>query len=120
MPDQPLTVLLDWSEALVSQDCSAAFGLDRLGEVLPALLDHVVGQARLERLPGQHQFLAVGEVLAPLDLAPDRGVVRVCRGDLFPLSDLLADLLVLVAAMRLAVQAAAASTRREKRSSVPW
>ena len=38
MPEQQLSVLLDWSEALVSQDCSAAFGLDRLGEVLPALV----------------------------------------------------------------------------------
>ena len=52
MPDQPLTVLLDWSEALVSQDCSAAFGLDRLGEVLPALVRAFVAShtyARAER-----------------------------------------------------------------------
>lgn len=38
MPDQPLSVLLDWSDAIVSQDCSAAFDLDRLREVLPALV----------------------------------------------------------------------------------
>lgn len=55
MPDQPLTVLLDWSEALVSQGCSAAFGLDRLGEVLPALVRAFVAShayARVERWGG--------------------------------------------------------------------
>lgn len=49
-PEKPLSVLLDWSEALMSDDCSAAFGLERLGEVLPALIrafvaSHVYGRA---------------------------------------------------------------------------
>ena len=52
MPDQPLTVLLDWSEALVSQDCSAAFGLDRLGEVLPALVRAFVASHTYAKVEG--------------------------------------------------------------------
>jgi len=36
MPEAPLAVVLDWSEAIVSADASA-FGIERLGEVLPAL-----------------------------------------------------------------------------------
>jgi hypothetical protein len=38
VPDQQQCVLLDWSEPLVPQDCSAAFGLDPLHGVLPALV----------------------------------------------------------------------------------
>ena len=52
MPEKPLSVLLDWSEALVSEDCAAAFGLDRLGEVMPALVRAFVAShtyARAER-----------------------------------------------------------------------
>jgi hypothetical protein len=38
MPDGPLSVLLDWSEAVKSSDDTAAFGIERLRDVLPALV----------------------------------------------------------------------------------
>ena len=38
MPDGPLSVLLDWSEAVTSSDDTAAFGIERLRDVLPALV----------------------------------------------------------------------------------
>jgi hypothetical protein len=60
-------------------------------------------QARLELLPGHHQFFAVGEVLARLHLGPGRGIVGIGRGDLFVLAERLADLLVFVPAVRLAM-----------------
>lgn len=37
MPDGPLSTLLEWSEAVASDD-GAAFGLDRLRAVMPALV----------------------------------------------------------------------------------
>lgn len=37
MPDEPLSTLLAWSEAVASDD-GAAFGLDRLRDVMPALV----------------------------------------------------------------------------------
>ena len=52
MPEKPLSVLLDWSEMLMSEDCAAAFGLDRLAQVLPALVRAFVAAhtyARAER-----------------------------------------------------------------------
>lgn len=38
MPDQPLSVLLDWSEAIASPDGMDAFTVGRLRDVLPALV----------------------------------------------------------------------------------
>jgi hypothetical protein len=38
IPDQLVSVLLDWSEAVTAPDCSEAFTLDRLRAVLPALV----------------------------------------------------------------------------------
>ncbi len=38
MPERPLAVVLDWSDAVVSPDCADALCLDRLREVLPALV----------------------------------------------------------------------------------
>ena len=52
MPDEPLSVLLDWSEAVVAPDCSDAFTVDRLRAVLPALVRAFVAShtyARAER-----------------------------------------------------------------------
>jgi hypothetical protein len=52
MPERPLSIVLDWSEAVASPDCSEAFRLDRLRDVLPALVRAFVAShtyARAER-----------------------------------------------------------------------
>ena len=38
MPEAPLSVVLDWAEAVIAPEPGAAFTLERLGEVLPALV----------------------------------------------------------------------------------
>ncbi|MFO1144831.1 MAG: hypothetical protein U1E59_21125 [Amaricoccus sp.] len=55
MPDGPLSILLDWSDA-VGSDCSDAFAVERLRAVLPALVRALVAShtySRSER--GQRQ-----------------------------------------------------------------
>ncbi len=52
MPESPLAVVLDWSEAVASPDCSVAFTFERLRQVLPALVRAFVAShiySRVER-----------------------------------------------------------------------
>jgi hypothetical protein len=52
MPEKPLSVVLDWSEDIVSPHCPDAFCFNRLREVLPALVTAFVAAYTYSRGEG--------------------------------------------------------------------